>query len=67
MSSGCTDDTYPSSFWYLDDTNDVLMYRWRVEQIAHTYATGTNAGSFSNTDPWKSALWTVLIDIDGDG
>ena len=67
ISSGCTDLTLPSTTTYFDATNQVLMFRWRVEQIAHTYATGPNAGTFAPTDPWKSALWTVLIDIDGDG
>ncbi len=67
ISSGCTDLTLPSTFTYFDATSQVLMFRWRVEQIAHTYATGPNAGTASATDPWKSGLWTVLIDIDGDG
>ena len=67
ISSGCTDLTLPSTFTYFDATSQVLMFRWRVEQIAHTYATGPNAGTGSATDPWKSGLWTVLIDIDGDG
>ena len=67
ISSGCTDLSYPSTFTYFDSANQVLMFRWRVEQVAHTYATGPNAGTHAPTDPWKSALWTVLIDIDGDG
>ena len=45
----------------------MLFFRWRVEQIANTYGTGPSAGAFSTSDPWKSAQWTVLIDIDGDG
>ncbi|WP_222932384.1 IPTL-CTERM sorting domain-containing protein [Allochromatium humboldtianum] len=43
------------------------MFRWRVEQIANNYATGPNAGNYSATSPWSSALWTVLFDVDGDG
>jgi hypothetical protein len=35
--------------------------------MANTYATGPSAGSASSSDPWQSALWTVLIDTDGDG
>ncbi len=66
-SSGCTDLTLPSVFVYYDSANQVLMFRWRVEQIANTYATGPTTGSASSVDPWKSALWTVLIDTDGDG
>jgi len=67
ISSGCTDLSYPSTFTYFDPANQVLMFRWRVEQIAHSYATGPSAGAHAAVDPWKSALWTVLIDIDGDG
>jgi hypothetical protein len=40
ISSGCTDLTLPSIFYYFDPVNEVLMFRWRVEQIAHTYAVG---------------------------
>ena len=43
------------------------MFRWRVEQIANTYSTGPSPGTYSNTDPWNSALWTVFFDADGDG
>ncbi|MEK6661877.1 MAG: hypothetical protein AABY63_08370 [candidate division NC10 bacterium] len=38
-----------------------------MEQIAHNYATGTSAGSYGASDPWSSALWTVLFDVNGDG
>ncbi len=72
IASSCIDKTYPSVYYHLykdpvDSANDVLMFRWRVEQIANTYATGPNPGNFSATDPWNSALWTVFFDIDGDG
>lgn len=67
VSSGCTDLTLPSTFIYYDDANDVLMFRWRVEQIPYTYAVGPNTQPASAVDPWKSALWTVLIDTDADG
>ncbi|MBI4786984.1 MAG: DUF11 domain-containing protein [Chloroflexi bacterium] len=67
VSSNCTDQALPSVFWTYDAPNQVLFFRWRVEQIANTYGTGPSAGAVSSSDPWKSAQWTVLIDIDGDG
>jgi len=67
VSSDCTDLTLPSVYYAYDAVNEVLFYRWRVSQRANTYATGPSAGPFSNSDPWNSALWTVFIDLDGDG
>ena len=72
IASSCTDKAEPSIYYYLyqdpnDPANDVIMFRWRVEQIANTYATGPNAGAYSTVDPWGAALWTVFFDIDGDG
>ena len=73
ISSSCIDKTYPSVYYALrqgaapDGSQDVIMFRWRVEQIANTYATGPSAGSYGASDPWSSALWSVLFDVDGDG
>jgi uncharacterized repeat protein (TIGR01451 family) len=67
VSSNCSDQTQPSVFWQFDSLDEVLFFRWRVEQIANTYATGPSPGSFGSTDPWNSAQWTVLIDTNGDG
>ena len=72
IASSCIDENEPSVYYYLyqdpaDAAKDVIMFRWRVEQIANTYATGPSAGSYSSGDAWGSALWTVLFDIDGDG
>jgi uncharacterized repeat protein (TIGR01451 family) len=67
VSSGCTDQTLPSVYYYYDAAKNTLFFRWRVGQIANTYATGPTPGTFASTDPWNSALWTVLIDVDGDG
>lgn len=73
VSSSCIDKSLPSIYTSLrkgaatDGSQDVLMFRWRVEQIANNYGTGPSAGSYGATDPWSSALWTVLFDIDGDG
>ena len=67
ISSGCTDRSLPSLYGYYDATDKILMFRWRVEQIANTYATGPNAGAYASSDAWNSALWTVLYDLDGDG
>ena len=77
VSSSCIDKSLPSIYYYLyhgkdglgndDPTKDVIMFRWRVEQIANNYATGPSPGNFSSTDPWSSGLWTVFFDVDGDG
>ncbi|MEA2048678.1 MAG: GEVED domain-containing protein, partial [Campylobacterota bacterium] len=71
IASSCLDETLPSIYYFLRQgatpEDDVIMFRWRVEQIANTYATGPSAGSAGATDPWGSALWTVFFDLDGDG
>lgn len=67
VASSCIDTRLPSVYYYLDQTNDVLMFRWRVEQIANTYATGPAPGTYGSTHPWNSALWTVFFDTDGNG
>jgi len=73
ISSSCTDKTLPSVYYSLrqgnesDGSEDVIMFRWRVEQIANTYATGPSAGAYGASDPWNSALWSVMFDVDGDG
>ena len=65
VSSGCPDQSLPSM--YIDYENNTLYFRWRVEQIPNTYATGPGPGAFSDVSPWKSAQWTVMMDTDGDG
>lgn len=67
VSSGCPDQSLPSIYYYYNPTTQTIFFRWRVEQIANTYATGPSAGVYSNSDPWKSALWTVFMDTNGDG
>lgn len=73
IASSCVDKTAPSVYYALrqgaapDGSQDTIMFRWRVEQIANTYATGPSAGAHSSSDPWSSALWSVLFDVDGDG
>ncbi|HEY2323880.1 MAG TPA: DUF11 domain-containing protein, partial [Thermoanaerobaculia bacterium] len=67
VSSGCPDQMLPSIYYYYDPASQIIFFRWRVEQIANNYATGPSAGSYSSTDPWSSALWTVFIDLDGNG
>lgn len=73
ISSSCVDKSFPSVYYSLkqgaamDGSQDVIMFRWRVEQVANTYATGPSAGGYSASDPWSSALWSVLFDVDGDG
>lgn len=67
VSSACSDGALPSVYVAYDSATKTLFFRWRVEQRANTYATGPSAGTYSASDPWNSALWTVLIDVDGDG
>ncbi|HEV8432004.1 MAG TPA: C25 family cysteine peptidase, partial [Thermoanaerobaculia bacterium] len=71
VSSGCPDQSLPSIYYYFDKTadggNGIIYFRWRVEQIANNYATGPGPGNYSATSPWNSALWTVLLDLDGNG
>jgi uncharacterized repeat protein (TIGR01451 family)/fimbrial isopeptide formation D2 family protein len=71
VSSGCSDQSLPSIYYYFDQTGDngngIIFFRWRVEQIANNYATGPSAGSYSSSNPWNSALWTVFLDTNGDG
>jgi len=67
VSSGCPDTSLPSIYFYFDATNQMVFFRWRVEQIANNYATGPSAGAYSSSSPWNSALWTVFFDLNGDG
>jgi len=71
VASSCIDKSLPSIYYSLRQgatpADDVLMFRWRVESSAHTYATGKNAGSAGATSPWSSALWTVFFDLGGSG
>ncbi|HVF62890.1 MAG TPA: hypothetical protein VNE58_02710 [Casimicrobiaceae bacterium] len=73
IASSCVDKTFPSTYYALrqgaapDGSQDVIMFRWRVEQIANNYATGPSAGPYGASDPWSSALWSVLFDVNGDG
>ena len=36
-----------------DGDTDTFYFRWRVAQIANTYATGPKPGSYSDSDPWN--------------
>ncbi|HEX8823745.1 MAG TPA: hypothetical protein VF794_27735, partial [Archangium sp.] len=72
IASSCEDKTRPSIYYSLrkhptDPSKDVLMFRWRVAQDAHTYATGPSPSSFRSGDAWSSGLWTVLFNLDGSG
>lgn len=57
IASSCTDTASPSVYYALhrgaanDGSDDVILFRWRVEQIANTYATGPNAGAFGSSHP----------------
>ncbi|PKG82342.1 hypothetical protein CXF85_12685, partial [Colwellia sp. 75C3] len=71
VASSCIDKSLPSIYYSMrqgtTEADDVLMFRWRVEAAAHTYATGKNSGSAGATAPWSSALWTVFFDLGGSG
>lgn len=67
VASGCTDQTLPSVYYYYDAVRQVIFYRWRVENAPNNYGTGPSPGAFGVTNPWNSAQWTVLFDLNGDG
>src|ERR1044071_665268 len=67
VSSGCPDSTLPSIYYFYNSSTKTIFFRWRVQQIANTYATGPSAGAYGATDPWNSALWTVFFSITGTG
>jgi uncharacterized repeat protein (TIGR01451 family) len=71
VTSSCSDKAKPSIYYYLHQgataSDDVLMFRWRVESAPHNYAVGPSAGNYGSSNPWSSALWTVLFDVDGSG
>ena len=67
VASGCTDQSLPSVYYYYDAVRQVIFYRWRVENGPNNYATGPSPGAFGATNPWQSAQWTVLFDLNGDG
>ncbi len=71
VTSSCSDKSLPSIYFHLRQgatpADDVLMFRWRVESAPQNYATGPSAGSFGASNPWSSALWTVLFDVNGSG
>jgi uncharacterized repeat protein (TIGR01451 family) len=67
VTSNCPDKTLPSVYWHYDSVNEMVFFRFRLASIPNTYATGPSPGSAATSDPWRSAQWSVLIDIDGDG
>ena len=67
VSSGCPENSLPSSYYQYDPSRQTIFYRWRVEAGPNNYATGPSAGAYSSTSPWNSAQWTILFDLDGDG
>ncbi|HYO75485.1 MAG TPA: hypothetical protein VE010_03395, partial [Thermoanaerobaculia bacterium] len=67
VSSGCNDQALPSVYYFYDPVRQVIFYRWRVENGPNNYGTGPSAGAFGNTNPWNSAQWTVMFDLNGDG
>ncbi len=73
VSSSCTDQSQPSVAWLFSsdvlsaDPQPTMFFRFKVEQIPNTYATGPLTQAASTVDPFFAAQWTVLIDYDGDG
>ncbi|HYK00888.1 MAG TPA: C25 family cysteine peptidase [Thermoanaerobaculia bacterium] len=67
VSSGCDDQDLPSVYYFYDAGSQVIFYRWRVENGPNNYGTGPSPGSFGSTNPWNSAQWTVMFDLNGDG
>ncbi len=73
VSSSCNDQSQPSVAWLFSsdelsaDPEPTMFFRFKVEQIPNTYATGPLTQSAASVDPFFAAQWTVLIDYDGDG
>lgn len=67
VASGCTDQTLPSVYYSYNPGTQTIFYRWRVENAPNNYATGPAPGAYGATNPWQSAQWTVMIDLNGDG
>src|ERR1043166_1786095 len=44
VSSGCPDSTLPSISYFYNSSTKTIFFRWRVQQIANTYATRRSAG-----------------------
>lgn len=62
IASGVPDLSLPSVFYAFDGTT--IFVRFRLESNAVSYSGGANA---SNIDPWYSAQWTMMVDVNGDG
>ncbi len=62
ITSGAIEFTAPSAYYASNGTH--LFVRFRLESSPSSYAAGAKYG---NTDPWSSAQWTFLLDIEGDG
>src|SRR5258708_26068381 len=65
VTSGCPDGSLPSIYFFYNPATGIIYFRWRVQQIANTYAIGPSPGAFSSTDPWHSALSSVFLSLTG--
>ncbi|MFH0992232.1 MAG: hypothetical protein V1799_19705 [bacterium] len=61
ISSGTPDLSLPSAYVSYDGTR--IFVRIRLESDPNAY----NYGNVANSDPWNSALWTLFLDVNGDG
>jgi len=62
LASGIPDTSIATSWWYY--SGGTLFFRLRTEASMTTYSGGAAS---QNTDPFYSAVWNVLIDVNGDG
>jgi uncharacterized repeat protein (TIGR01451 family) len=62
IASGIPDLSLPSVYYSFDGTN--VFVRFRLESNAVSYVGGATG---SNVDPWSSAQWVMIIDLNGDG
>jgi uncharacterized repeat protein (TIGR01451 family)/fimbrial isopeptide formation D2 family protein len=62
ISSATPDQSQPSSFYAFDGTT--IFVRFRLEQSPNSYQLGN---AYASGDPWKSAQWVLMLDLDGNG
>ncbi|MFC2084624.1 hypothetical protein ACFLS9_06180 [Bacteroidota bacterium] len=66
LSSGEPDGSLPTAYFGYDGMN--IFVRTRLESSPNSYRIGNQGPSMvSNSDPWNSATWIMIMDVDGNG